>query len=84
MFCHSDVVNNVFSSSSTFKLLSDNSEQQVAAICHVSCPDISEAQLDAIYNFPNCGYKSMWGHLLCKSHKVQEKWIREAKCRVVR
>ena len=49
--------------------------------------DISETELDAIildtlHNFPNCGYKSMQGHLLCKGHKVQEERIREAMRRV--
>ena len=52
-----------------------------------SYSDISEAELDAIildtlHNFPNCGYKSMRGHLLCKGHKVQEERIREAMRRV--
>ena len=48
---------------------------------------VSEAELDAIilgilHNFPNCGYKSMRGHLLCKGVKVQEERIREAMRRV--
>ena len=52
-----------------------------------SYSDITEAELDAIildilHNFPNCGYKSMRGHLLCKGHKVQEERIREAMRRV--
>ena len=52
-----------------------------------SYSDISEAELDAIildilYNFPNCGYKSIWGHLLYTGHKVQEERIREAVKRV--
>lgn len=52
-----------------------------------SYSDISEAELDAIildilHNFPNCGYKSMRGHLLCKGNKVQEERIREAMRRV--
>ena len=52
-----------------------------------SFSDISEAELDIIildilHNFPNCGCKSMRGHLLCKGHKVQEESIREAMRRV--
>ena len=52
-----------------------------------SYSDISEADLDVIildilHNFPNCGYKSMRGHLLCKGHKVQGERIREAMRRV--
>ena len=52
-----------------------------------SYSDISEAELDAIildilHNFPNCGYKSIWGHLLWTAHKVQEERIREAVKRV--
>lgn len=52
-----------------------------------SYSDISEAKLDTIsldtlHNFPNCGYKSMQGHLLCFIHKVQEERITEAMRRV--
>lgn len=52
-----------------------------------SYSSMSEAELDAViqdilHNFPNCGYKSMRGHLLSKGHKIQEERIREAMRRV--
>ena len=48
---------------------------------------MTEAKLDAVlldvlHNFPNCGCKSMRGHLLSKGHKVQEDRIREAMRRI--
>ena len=52
-----------------------------------SYSSMSEAELDAViqdilHNFPNCGYKSVHGHLLSKGHKIQEERIREAMRRV--
>ena len=38
--------------------------------------------VDILHDFPNCGYKTMRGHLLSKGHKVQEERIREAMRRV--
>lgn len=57
--------------------------QEFGLPVHASYSAVSEAELDAIildtlHNFPNCGYKSMRGHLLCKGLKVQEERIREA------
>ena len=41
-------------------------------------PELDELIKSILHEFPNCGYKTMRGHLLSRGVKIQESHVREA------